>query len=80
MVHIMVLSLHVLKVSYIVANSVEVVENTDCTSQNECSVYVTKQYDGEAPVILELWGIWVPLHCHRSKVYSDPEWLHLIGS
>ena len=25
---------------------------------NECSVYVTKQSDGEAPVMLELWRMW----------------------
>ena len=26
--------------------------------QNECPRYDTKQSDGEAPVILELWGMW----------------------
>ena len=26
-------------------------------SPNECPGYVTKQSDGEAPVILELWGM-----------------------
>ena len=37
------------------------VEYTDCTSvdpANECPVYDTKQFDGEVPVILLLWGMW----------------------
>ena len=43
-----------------IAQSVEAVECTDCTSANgvtppnECPGYDTKQSDGEVPVILEL--------------------------
>ena len=46
-----------------VAQSDGAVEYTDCTSAegldtpNECTEYDTKQSDGEAPVMLELWGI-----------------------
>ena len=42
-------------------------EYTDCISAkvwdspNECPGYDTKQSDGEASVILELWGIWSTL-------------------
>ena len=38
-------------------------EYTDCisterkNSPNECPEYDTKQYDGDAPVMLELWGM-----------------------
>ena len=40
------------------------VENADCISaegqesSNECPVFNTKQPDDEAPVMLELWGMW----------------------
>ena len=40
------------------AQSAEVAEYTDCISAdfpNECPGYGTKQSDGEAPVMLELW-------------------------
>ena len=47
---------------------------------NECLGYDTKQYDGEASVMLELWEIGGPLYCHRSQVHSGPKWYHLIGS
>ena len=41
-----------------------VAEYTDCTSAeesdslNECPAYDTKQFDGEALVMLVLWGMW----------------------
>ena len=25
---------------------------------NECPGYITKQFDGEVPVMLEFWGMW----------------------
>ena len=28
------------------------------TSLNECPRHVSKQFDGEVPVMLELWGMW----------------------
>ena len=40
------------------------VEYTDCISAeewdspNKCPVYDLKQSDGEAPVMLKLWGMW----------------------
>ena len=43
--------------------SAEDVEYTDCISAkgydfpNECTVYDTKQSDGETSVMLELWGM-----------------------
>ena len=36
------------------------VKYIDCLSEdapNECSRYDTKQFDGEVPVIMELWGM-----------------------
>ena len=36
---------------------------------NKCPGYDIKQSDGEAPVMLELWGCEVLLHGQ-----SDPEW------
>ena len=39
---------------------------------NECPEYDTKWSGGEALVMPELWG--VSLYCHRSQVYSGPEW------
>ena len=33
-----------------------------------------KQFDGETPVMLVLWGIWSTRYCHRSQVLSGPEW------
>ena len=47
------------------AQSARAVEYTDCFSTeeqdplpNECPGYNTKQFEGEAPVMLELWGMW----------------------
>ena len=40
----------------------------------ECPVCDTKQSYGEVPVMLELWGIGVPLHCYCSQVHSGLEW------
>ena len=49
----------------IIAKSAGAVEYTDCNSvegqdptPNECPRYDTKQSDDEAPVMLELWGMW----------------------
>ena len=33
-------------------------------SPNECLGYGTKQSDGEAPVMLEIWGMRTTLCCH----------------
>ncbi len=59
-----------------VAQSDVAVEDTP----NECTEYDTKKSDGEAPVMLELLGMWSILYCHCSQFHSGPEWLHLIGS
>ncbi len=46
------------------AQSAGAAEYTVCISEerqdfpNECPGYDTKQSDGEAPVMLELWGMW----------------------
>ena len=40
---------------------------------NECPRYATKQSDGEVQVMLELWEIRAPLHCHRSQVHFGSE-------
>ena len=54
-------------------------EYTDCISahgydsSNECPGYYTKQSDGEAPVMLELWEMQSTPYCHRSQVLSGPE-------
>ena len=47
---------------YIFVQSAGGVEYTNCTSAeeyppNECPRYDTKQFDGEVPVMLELWGM-----------------------
>ena len=48
-------------------------------SPNECLGYDIKQYDWEAPVMLELSECRVLLHCHRSQVHSGPVLsMHLI--
>ena len=52
----------------------------DKNSPNKCPGYNSKQSDGEIPVMLELWGMQVPLCCHRYLVHSGPEWEHLIES
>ena len=40
-----------------IAQSAGAVEYTACkTPPNECPWYDTKKYDGEVPVMLELWG------------------------
>ena len=54
------------------------VKYTDCISakvmpSNKHLGYDTKQYDDEAPVMLELWECRVSLHCHPSQVHSDLE-------
>ena len=60
--------------------SAAAVEYTDCTSAegqgfpNECPESDTKQSEGEFPVMQELWKCGVPLPCHGSQAYSDPEW------
>ena len=46
------------------AQSTGAAEYSDCISAegsdspNKCPRYNTRQSDGEAPVMLELWGIW----------------------
>ena len=37
----------------------------------ECPRYDTKSSDGEAPVMLELWGMWSTPSLHCSQVYSQ---------
>ena len=53
-------------------------------SPNESPGYDTKQSDGKASEMLELWGMRstpsLPLHCHRSQVNSGLEWSHQIRS
>ena len=45
------------------------------SSHNKCPGYDIKQPNGEAPVMLELWGnAEYPLHCHHSQVHSGSEW------
>ena len=39
---------------------------------DEYPKYDTKQSNGEAPVMLELWGI--HLNCHHSQFHSGLEW------
>ena len=40
----------------IMAQSAGTAEYTDCNSDNECPGYDTKQSNGDASVMLELWG------------------------
>ena len=42
-------------------------------SSNKCPGYDSKQSDGGAPVMLELWACRVLLRCHHSQVHSDLE-------
>ena len=62
------------------AQSAGAVEYTNCifaeeyNSPNECPRYDTKQSDGEVPVMLELWGMRVPIYCHCYQVHSGLEW------
>ena len=57
------------------AQSPDTAEYTDCISAdgkdspNECSTYNSRQSDGEAPVMLELWGM-----------RRNPLWSSLQGS
>ena len=44
---------------------------------NECPGYNTKQSDGEAPVILELWGIWSTLSL---PLLPGPLWPEVVPS
>ena len=57
--------------SFLLAQSAEAVEYTDCIPAEG---YDTKQSDGEASVMLELWKCGISLHCHHSQVYSGLEW------
>ena len=50
----------------LIAQSAGAVEYT----AEECPGYDTKQSDGEAPVILELWGMWSTL-----SLLPGPIWL-----
>ena len=52
------------------------VEYTDSISAEEedSLEYDTKQSDGEASVVLELWGMWSPPSLPCSQVHSGLEW------
>ena len=41
---------------------------------NECPRYDTKQSDGKASVMQEVWGMQSILHCYYFQVYSSLEW------
>ena len=41
------------------------------TPPNKCPVYDTKQSDGEVPVMLELWGMWIT---PSLLLLPDPLW------
>ena len=51
------------------AQSAGAAEYSDCflakglDSPNKCLVFDTKHSDGEAPVMLELYGMKIPLNC-----------------
>ena len=53
----------VLALTVCITQSAGAVEYTDCTSaegedpHNECPKYDSKQFDGEIPTMLELWGM-----------------------
>ena len=47
-------------------------EYTDCFSDS--FRYDTKQFDGEASVMLKLWEMQHTPFCHRSQVHSGPDW------
>ena len=44
------------------------------TPTNECPAYDSKQFDGEAPVMLELLGITEYLFIAIALVYSSSAW------
>ena len=65
------------------AQSAGAVEYTDLISSessdslNECPGYNTKQFDGEAPVMLELWGKW---SSPSLQLFPGPLWLRVVAS
>ena len=70
-----------------VAQSAWAVEYTDYISTEgydpppKITGYDIKLSDGEASVMLEIWGIRsTPLLPYRSVVHPGPVWLHAIGS
>ena len=53
-------------------------------SSNECPGYDTKQSDGEAPVMLELWEMWgtPSLPLHQGSLWPRvvaPDWVLSMG-
>ena len=68
--------LHLFAAIILFAQSAWAVEYTKCTSAEECSGYDTKQYDGEVPVMLELWG----MRCTSSlPLFPGPLWLGMVA-
>ena len=65
----------------ILVQSAGVAEYTDCISAegkdfpDECPAYDTKQSDGEAPVMLELWGM---QNTPPLPLLSGPHWPRLV--
>ena len=51
--------------------------NCISVSPNECPIYDTKQPDGEAPVMLEFWGMWSTL---LLLWLPGPLWLGVVAS
>ena len=68
-------------ISHLLAHSAGAIEYTDCypaevwdPPTHMCPSYDTKQSDGEAPVMLEFWGMWRTSLLSYSKVHSVPKW------
>ena len=65
-----------------IAQLVEAVKYTDCTSAekydsfNECSGYDTKRSDGEAPLMLEIWGI---RNTSSLPLHPGPLWSRMVA-
>ena len=68
---------------YLSALSAGAVEYTDCISAegvrhhhptNDCPGYDSEQSDGEAPVMLKLWGIWNTPSLPLLPALLLPEW------
>ena len=61
--------------THTLAQSTGAVEYTDCT--NECLGYDAKQFDGEVPVILGLWGMW---STPSLPLLPSPLWPRMVAS
>ena len=66
----------------VLAQSAGAAEYTDCISvkgkdtPNECPQYDSKQFDGEVPVMLELWEMWsTPL----LPSLTGPHWTRVVA-